>query len=564
MKRIYTILAAVLITASVFLPQQVNAQTPEKMTYQSVIRNTTDQLVTNHGIGMKISILQTTATGTAVYAETHNTTTNANGLVTVEIGNGTVVSGDFTTIDWSSDIYFIKTETDPTQAGGTAYTITGTSQLLSVPYALHAKTADIITGGITEADPVFTGSEANNITATDITNLSNLSGTNTGNQDISGITINTQAIQDTASQIRADFPDVSGFITTETDPIYSAWNKSYNDLTNKPNIVDTVSAVIDTTTQFVRKPDQWIKNGNNLYYSNGNVGVGTINPTANLHVYSTSDTRIRSEGVDPRFDLFGANHWHMQSVDANGRFRIFDETTGAERLSILTNGNIGIGNISPNAKLEVNADASSVGLIVKSNTSSPGNIQEWKNGSNTTLNYVPNDGGIVFENLNTSGKGIKFMADQTTGVSGAYGTFQPVSDNTSAGMTVMPKGSGNYSSLSVCGTDILADPANARQFVFSANSSSFYIWPRNYGTETAKPFYIYKPGNVVDAAISIATDGNVGINTATPEAPLHINDFMKLEPRNTVPSSPSKGMIYYDSTDDKLKVYTGSAWENLN
>ena len=239
MKKIYTILVAVLITASVFLPQQAGAQTPEAMSYQAVIRNASNQLVTNQGIGMQISILQGSATGTAVYVETHNTTTNANGLVTVEIGNGTVVSGDFATIDWANDVYFIQTETDPTTAGGTNYTITGTSQLLSVAYALHAKTAESVTGGITEADPVFIASPTNNITLTDITNLSNLSGTNTGDQDISGIAINTQAIQDTASQIRADIPDVSGFVSTETDPVFigsEANNITGTDITNLGNL----------------------------------------------------------------------------------------------------------------------------------------------------------------------------------------------------------------------------------------------------------------------------------------------------------------------------------------
>jgi hypothetical protein len=92
---------------------------------------------------------------------------------------------------------------------------------------LHAKTAESVTGTITETDPVFVTSEANNITATDITNLSNLSNVNTGDQDISGITTNTQAIQDTAAQIRADIPannnqltNGAGYLTsyTETDP----------------------------------------------------------------------------------------------------------------------------------------------------------------------------------------------------------------------------------------------------------------------------------------------------------------------------------------------------------
>jgi hypothetical protein len=138
------------------------------MSYQAVIRNTGDALVTNTQVGMQISILQGSAGGTAVYIERLFPTTNANGLVSLEIGTGTVVSGDFTTIDWSNGTYFIKTETDPT--GGTTYTITGTSQLLSVPYALHAKTAETLSGGITETDPVFSSSIASGITGTDTTN----------------------------------------------------------------------------------------------------------------------------------------------------------------------------------------------------------------------------------------------------------------------------------------------------------------------------------------------------------------------------------------------------------
>jgi len=146
MKKIYTVIAGILLTASVF------AQAPEKMSYQAVIRDASNSLTTNQAVGMQISILQSTATGIAVYVETQTPTTNANGLVSLEIGTGTVVSGNFTTINWANGPYFIKTETDPT--GGTNYTITGTSQLMSVPYALHANTADSIVGGFsfTEVD----------------------------------------------------------------------------------------------------------------------------------------------------------------------------------------------------------------------------------------------------------------------------------------------------------------------------------------------------------------------------------------------------------------------------
>ena len=115
-----------MLTASVF------AQVPEKMSYQAVVRDANDALVTTQAIGMQINILQGSATGTAVYVETQTPTTNINGLVTMEIGSGTVVSGNFSTIDWANGPYFIKTETDPT--GGINYSITGTSQLMSVPY----------------------------------------------------------------------------------------------------------------------------------------------------------------------------------------------------------------------------------------------------------------------------------------------------------------------------------------------------------------------------------------------------------------------------------------------
>lgn len=133
MKKIIAICAALVITASVF------AQAPDKMSYQAIVRDGSNNLVSFTAVGMQISILQNSASGTAVYVETQTPTSNAQGLVSLEIGAGTAVTGDFTTINWESGPYFIKTETDP--SGGTSYSITGTSQLLSVPYALYAKTS---------------------------------------------------------------------------------------------------------------------------------------------------------------------------------------------------------------------------------------------------------------------------------------------------------------------------------------------------------------------------------------------------------------------------------------
>lgn len=130
MKKLIILSSFLLFSAFVF------SQAPNKFSYQSVIRDVSGALVQNHAVGMKISVLKGSA---PVYVETHTATTNANGLVSVEVGGGSAVSGVFANIDWSDGTYNLKTETDP--SGGTSYSITGTTQLVSVPYALHAEEA---------------------------------------------------------------------------------------------------------------------------------------------------------------------------------------------------------------------------------------------------------------------------------------------------------------------------------------------------------------------------------------------------------------------------------------
>jgi len=137
MKRINSLLTGLLLTASVFLTQEASAQAPpQRISYQTVLRNSSNALLVSTPVGIRISVLKNSATGPAVYVETQTATTNASGLVSIKIGNGTATTGTFAGINWANASYFIKTETDP--AGGTNYTITGTQEILTVPYAMYA------------------------------------------------------------------------------------------------------------------------------------------------------------------------------------------------------------------------------------------------------------------------------------------------------------------------------------------------------------------------------------------------------------------------------------------
>lgn len=204
MNRFYTLIASFFLSAYTF------SQAPEMMSYQAVIRDGSNNLVSSSSIGMQISILQGSASGTTVYTETQTPISNANGLVSIQIGNGAIVSGSFAAIDWSNGPYFIKTETDP--SGGTAYSITGTSELLSVPYALHAKTAESVTNDLVDdadADPT-----------NELQNLS-LSGTNLS--ITSGNTVDLSSL-----------PDDGDWVTSGTN-IYNANSGNLGVGTNSPN-----------------------------------------------------------------------------------------------------------------------------------------------------------------------------------------------------------------------------------------------------------------------------------------------------------------------------------------
>ncbi|WP_426473706.1 hypothetical protein [Chryseobacterium balustinum] len=145
MKKLYT-------SIGLFLATLLSAQVPQAFSYQTIAFNASGAPIANGNVALKISILENSATGTVLYTETHNKTTNAKGLVNLNIGQGTATTGTFGGINWGTNTKFVKVEMDP--AGGSNYTNVGVNQLMSVPYSQISKT--VVTGagqGITLTSP---------------------------------------------------------------------------------------------------------------------------------------------------------------------------------------------------------------------------------------------------------------------------------------------------------------------------------------------------------------------------------------------------------------------------
>ena len=228
-----------LIAILLFCAATVFAQAPEKFSYQAVVRNASNALVTDAPVGIQISLMQGGVNGNIVFRETHTAITNANGLVTISIGSGNLLEGSIVSIDWANGPYFLKTEIDPN--GGTNYTISSEQQLLSVPYALYSK----------EAGNGFSGDY------NDLTNRPQIPQTvgeltnDAGYITMDSVPTNVSAFINDAGYITKDsvpaiptnvstFTNDAGYLSsyTETDPQFNAWDKNYNDLTNKPSLFD--------------------------------------------------------------------------------------------------------------------------------------------------------------------------------------------------------------------------------------------------------------------------------------------------------------------------------------
>ncbi|MBU2915692.1 hypothetical protein, partial [Reichenbachiella agariperforans] len=333
MKKTYTIIALAILTITGFLTEKTSAQAPEKMSYQAVVRDANNTLVSNQEIGMQISILQGSIEGSTVYMETQVPTSNTGGLITLEIGSGSVISGDFTSIDWSTGSFFIKTEIDLN--GGTDYTITGTSQLMSVPYALYAKTAG----------NAFSG-------------------------DFDDLTNKPQGLGEKLTEVEVDdFVANNGYLTAEVDG--STTNEIQdlqlegNNLTITSNGSATtidLSPYLDNTDTQLTEAEVDAYTGNNGYLTSFTEVDGSVTNEIELpaqadqagKVLSTDGTspvwvsNVSTQLTEAEVDAYAGNNGYLTAeVDGSVTNEIQDLQLSGNNLTITNNGSATIIDLSP-------------------------------------------------------------------------------------------------------------------------------------------------------------------------------------------------------------------------
>ena len=296
---------------TIFAFLNIQAQTPQALNYQAVARNTTGAILANQSVGIRISITDGSA-GATLYQETHTVTTNQFGLFTLGVGNGTVVSGIFSSIPWATITPWLQVEMDP--AGGSAYVMMGSSALLSVPYALHSNTSD---------DNKWT------VTGNDIYN------NNSGNVGIGTSSpqyqLHMKSNGDAVNAISSGATGAAWSYYMQNDTLRSAvgWSNLNNAL-----------------TFHVKGDDRMVVNGL------GNVGIGITTPDAQLHLHKDTDpmllltnstsgstandgSAIWLNGNDLKVDnlengniVFNTNYQERMRITNTGNLRITDGTQG--------------------------------------------------------------------------------------------------------------------------------------------------------------------------------------------------------------------------------------------
>jgi hypothetical protein len=341
-----------LVLVTIFTNTFVKAQAPHAFKYQAVIRNSVGKVLVEKSIGIKISLVKDNINGSSVFSESFNVKTNKFGAINLDIGTGTVISGNFSTIDWGAGSYFIQIAVD--ENGETNYTVIGTSQLMSVPYALYAEKAGNSSFDGTWASLIGKPTLAAVATSGNYNDLTNL-----------------PSLFDGAWASLTDKPTLATVATSG----------SYNDLTNRPTKINTTLDNLATGTNplaFNTTGSFNIAIGNSALANNisGNYNIAT--GTGALEYNTTGDNNIGIGYQALEVNITGSYNTAtgMQALVNNfGSFNtafgfnaLTNNTTGINNTAIGYGADITVGSFSNATAIGYNAQVNASNNMVFGNS----------------------------------------------------------------------------------------------------------------------------------------------------------------------------------------------------
>lgn len=372
-------LILLLLTIVLFGTGNIFAQSPRAINYQGVARDASGNPIVNQSIGLRYSIRSGSPGGTLEYQETQIATTSNLGLFNLKIGTGSPLSGTFSAIDWATNSHFVEVELDP--AGGTNYTSLGTSELVSVPYALHATTVENDQVDDADADP---SNEIQTLSQSGSTiTLSNGGGTANVNDGDADPSNEIQTISTSGSTLNLSNGGGSVSLNdADADPT--------NELQSLSLSGNTISLSGSGGQVTIPNDGDWIASGNDMYSGNSaDVGIGVTNPTAKLSVRNNID--IKSSSNDLSIDLYAIGNTRtgvIYVLGENGNTNALVANLAGSN----SNGFMGVYNSAGNSRSQMYVASSGTGVMYTAGANGNANIN-----SSWLTNYVNNGFVAVFD-----------------------------------------------------------------------------------------------------------------------------------------------------------------------
>lgn len=390
MKHLTQLLLHSILLALILHSFGLEAQSPDRFSYQAVMRDANSDPLRNTTVGIRIQILEESAFGSAVYVETQSVNTNTNGLLSLIIGDGNVVQGDLANVDWANKNHFVKTEVDPT--GGDNYSLSGSSELLSVPYAKYAATGGepgpqgpqgpqgpegpegpqgMLPNGITGAIPYWTGSLWR-VSSTTLYHDGDKIGLGTTSPD-DGFHIHNNR-----------------FRFSHGSKIFRLENSDGGALVCGTVTPNTFALLSNGTRRMQIRP-------------NGDISFGApIGPDTDMHLYHgtlPSSTTVIDHGLRIQNEAANDNHWTLYTVNSSGNLQLYSKAGGTDVIGSFNN-MTGSYSSSSNRALKTNIASLGQSVIQKIMNLDPSRYSFKRDGNEQmTLGFIAEDVQEVFPEL---------------------------------------------------------------------------------------------------------------------------------------------------------------------